>query len=458
MTSLLWFRRDLRLGDHPALAAAAQHGDVLGVFVVDDALLGPAGAPRRQFLVGCLSELSNQLNGRLKIVHGQPKSVIPRLAREVEASAVHVSADYGPYGRRRDKEVREALAGDDVELVETGSPYAIAPGRVVKPDGTGYSVFAPFFRAWTDHGYRAPATSGSGVQWIDPEDVGGPARYDLASIPSHVPAGTSLPEPGETAAIAAWHHFLEDCVADYDTERNRPDHPGTSWMSPYLKWGCLHPRTLLADLARHRNAGAAAYRRELAFREFYADLLFRQPDGYKVSSDPVIDKLTWDTGAEADRRFEAWKSGHTGYPYIDAGMRQLLADGWIHNRVRMGVASFLIKDLHLAWQLGARHFMRYLVDGDIASNSLNWQWVAGSGSQAAPYYRVFNPVLQGTKFDPDGEYVRKYVPELRSVPGKAVHTPWDLPAGPPHDYPARIVEHDEERRETLQRWSNRPTS
>lgn len=227
-------------------------------------------------------------------------------------------------------------------------------------------------------------------------------------------------------------------------------------MSPYLKWGCIHPRTMLADLGRLRSRGAAAYRRELAWREFYADLVFHRPDSLRRSIDPVVDTMTWDTGTEADARLTAWQQGQTGYPYIDAGMRQLLAEGWIHNRVRMGVASFLIKDLHVPWQRGAAHFLRHLVDGDVSSNNHGWQWVAGSGPQAAPFFRIFNPIGQGEKHDPDGDYVRTYVPELRTVAGKAVHRPWELPGGVPQGYPERIVDHAAERAESLLRWEHRP--
>jgi deoxyribodipyrimidine photo-lyase len=265
-----------------------------------------------------------------------------------------------------------------------------------------------------------------------------------------------LIEPGEKAAHRTWRAFLDQASAHYDDERNRPDHPGTSRMSAYLKWGCLHPRTLLDDLSGHRSPGAAAYQRELAFREFYADQLFHRPDLPQVSADPAIDRLSWDVGEEADRRLAAWKAGRTGYPYVDAGMRQLLTEGWIHNRVRMAVASFLIKDLHLAWQLGAKHFLNHLIDGDVASNTLGWQWVAGAGAQAAPFYRVFNPIGQGEKFDPEGDYVRKYVPELAGVAGKAVHRPWELPRGVPKGYPEPIVDHATERAEALRRFEQRP--
>jgi deoxyribodipyrimidine photo-lyase len=459
MTSptLLWFRRDLRLQDNAALcSAAAENDEVLGVFVADDTLLQPSGAPRRAFLAGCLAALNSSMAGRLLVVHGRPRSIIPTLAAATGARAVHIAADYGPYGRRRDDRVAKVLGHRNVELVTTGSPYAVAPGRVRKSDGTPYAVFTPYYRGWTEHGWRAPAACPE-VSWLDPSTVDIDGAVDTDALAGDVPTGMALPEPGEAAAIRVWQEFLDGHVNDYDADRDRPDHAGTSRISPYLKWGCVHPRTLLADLARRRTSGAASYRRELAWREFYADLVFHRPKALWSSLDPVIDRMSWDTGELAQQRLAAWKAGQTGYPYIDAGMRQLLAQGWMHNRVRMAVASFLVKDLHLPWQAGAAHFMDQLVDGDIASNNHGWQWVAGSGAQASPFFRIFNPITQGEKFDPAGDYVRQYVPELRGIAGKAVHQPWNLAAADrPSGYPEPIVEHAAERAETLQRWESRP--
>jgi deoxyribodipyrimidine photo-lyase len=219
-------------------------------------------------------------------------------------------------------------------------------------------------------------------------------------------------------------------------------------MSPHLKWGEIHPRTMLADLASSRAESAATYRTELAWREFYADVLTRRPDTARKYLRPEFATMEYDEPGEA---FEAWREGRTGYPIVDAGMRQLRATGWMHNRVRMVTASFLVKDLHVEWQHGARHFMRWLVDGDLASNQHGWQWVAGCGTDAAPYFRVFNPTTQGRKFDPDGSYVRRWVEELRDVDPRYVHEPSQDPAGLPSGYPEPIVDHAEERREALAR-------
>jgi deoxyribodipyrimidine photo-lyase len=225
----------------------------------------------------------------------------------------------------------------------------------------------------------------------------------------------------------------------------------TSHLSVHLKWGEIHPRTMLADLAARRSKAAATYRSELAWREFYADVLFQNPRSAREYLRPEYAAMRYDDPGD---RFDAWREGRTGYPIVDAGMRQMRAIGWMHNRVRMIVASFLVKDLHIEWQHGARHFMRWLVDADLPSNQHGWQWVAGSGTDAAPYFRVFNPTTQGAKFDPDGAYVQRWVPELRGLDRKHVHEPWTSPDGVPDGYPERIVDHPAERREALARYED----
>ncbi|TWG96456.1 deoxyribodipyrimidine photo-lyase [Nocardioides sp. J9] len=430
--SILWFRRDLRLGDHPALLAAAADGPVLPVFVLDDALLGPAGAARRAFLVRSLRALDAALREHgpgLVVRHGRPEEVLPELVAEVGASAVHVSADFAPYGSARDARVEEALG--DVPLVRTGSPYAVAPGRLLNGSGQPYKVFTPFFKAWVDHGWRAPAESDPAqVDWVDTS-----GRGTDADLPDEPDLGDmELPPAGEAAALERWEEFRG---TPYDDVRDRPDLDETSRMSPYLRWGAIHPRTMLADLDA-RSTHEATFRKELSWREFHAHVLHFWPESARDYYKPDLKGLPWAEGRERDRLLEAWAQGRTGYPIVDAGMRQLLGEGWVHNRVRMIVASFLVKDLHVEWQHGARHFMRHLVDGDLASNQLNWQWVAGSGTDASPYFRIFNPTTQGKKFDPDGEYIRRWVPELT-----------DPTLG---EYPEPIVDHAEERSSTLEAY------
>jgi deoxyribodipyrimidine photo-lyase len=435
VTTVLWLRRDLRLHDHPALNAAADDGPVVALFVLDQRLLEPAGAPRLAFLYRTLRELDAALRdrgGRLIVRRGDPVKALPRVAREVRASAVHVSADFGPYGRRRDDAVEQALG--DVALVRTGSPYAVAPGRITKGDGSPYRVYTPFYRAWREHGWRAPAASRA-VDWHPDLD-----SVDIPPDP-RLPGTLELPDAGEDAARAAWRAYRRADLSGYDHDRDRPDLDRTSRMSPYLKWGCLHPRTMLADLKPSDDA----YRKELAWRDFYGHVLFHWPDSAREYFLPEMARMPYAAPGDG---FTAWCRGETGYPIVDAGMRQLLAQGWMHNRVRMIVASFLVKDLHVEWQHGARHFMRHLVDGDLASNQHGWQWTAGTGTDAAPYFRVFNPTSQGQRYDPSGDYVRRWVPELRDVAGKAVHEPWRL-TPPPPGYPRPIVDHAHEREVAL---------
>ena len=450
--AVVWFRRDLRVRDQPTFLAAADAAPrALALFVLDPALLDPSGPARRTFLFRALRSLDDALGGRLLVVRGDPADVVPRIAGAVGAGSVHVAADFGPYGTRRDEAVEKALAEDGCTLVRTGSPYAVAPGRVRKADGEPFRVFTPFRRAWATHGWRAPAdTDAATLAWIDPaEKTGGPRAV---RVPDDEPVDAPLPEASEDAALAQWREFLDGPVGEYGSARDRPDRPGTSRMSVHLKYGLVHPRTMLADLAPRRSESAEVYTTELAWRDFYADILHQRPDSARKNYDRAFDALPVASGARARADFDRWREGRTGFPIVDAGMRQLRAQAWMHNRVRMIVASFLVKDLHLPWWWGARHFMQLLVDGDLASNQHGWQWTAGSGTDASPYFRVFNPITQGERFDPQGDYVREFVPELRDVAGKAVHQPWALPGGIPEGYPEPMVDHRAERLEALARY------
>lgn len=421
MTAILWFRRDLRLGDNPALLAAAADGPVVPLFVVDPALRD-ASANRRAYLARSLARLDEQLEGRLAVRTGAPEEVLPQVAHETGAGSVHVTADTAPYGLARDDRVERALG--DVPLLRTGSPYAVTPGRVRTGGGAAYQVFTPFLRAWAEHGWRAPAPRIE-PDWVD---------LDGEELPADTTA-IDLPEAGEAAALATWRKFLDERLADYPEDRDRPDRPGTSHLSVALRWGEIHPRTLLADLAE-RPAGAAAaaaarFRAELAWREFHADMLWHRPLARHQPLRAEFARMQTDDPGES---FAAWCAGRTGFPIVDAGIRQLVSTGWMHNRVRMVTASFLVKDLHVQWTHGARFFLDHLLDGDVAQNQLNWQWVAGCGADASPWFRVFNPDAQRARFDPLGDYVRRWVPEID---------------GP--DYPDPIVDHAAERREALDR-------
>jgi deoxyribodipyrimidine photo-lyase len=454
MSSVLWLRRDLRRRDLPALGAAADAASdrtVLPLVVLDPALVRSASPARVAALLQALEAAREAYDGALVVRHGSPADVVPQVAREAGAGSVHVSAETRPFGRGRDDQVRSALTALDVPLIATGSPYAVTPGRIRSASGTPYRVFTPFARAWRDHGWPRPAADPAGVRWA--------SHVASDALPEGLARGSAqLPPVGEPAALDRWASFCEDGLADYADLRDRPDLDGTSQLSVQLAFGTVHPRTLLADLAAHpasRSPGAQAFVTELAWREFYADVLWHHPgsawsdlrDGLAglAYQDPASD-------AAAAAAFDAWRAGRTGYPFVDAGMRQLLATGWMHNRVRMVTASFLVKDLHQWWAHGARHFFAHLRDADLASNSHGWQWVAGTGTDAAPYVRVFNPVTQGRRFDPDGDYVRRWVPELRHLLGPSAHEPWRTPDGYAEGYPTRLVDHAAEREEALARY------
>lgn len=461
MPVVMWFRRDLRRRDHPALARAVAAAESAGTSLLPLFVLIPGawqrlGAPARTYLSGSLAALAADL-GSLHVRSGSPEQVLADLAEELGPLEVHVTGASTPAGMARDRRAASALDACGSQLIATGTDYAVAPGSVRKADGSAYRVFSPFHRAWLAAGWPAPAPTPDRVPILElPGDPlpdpaaalsGGSAAQEPAAGGS-VATGFDLPEAGEAAALRRWEVFRTEQLAEYARLRDRPDLPATSRLSIALRWGGLHPRTLLAALDAERDARFAA---ELCWREFSADVLFHNPTSRTQSLDPAYDRIATDSGPEADELFEAWALGRTGYPFVDAGMRQLRAEGWMHNRARMVAASFLVKDLHLPWWRGEREFMRWLADGDPASNALNWQWVAGSGPDAAPYVRVFNPVLQGQRFDPDGAYVRRYVPELAHLAGAAVHEPWTVLDGHLHGYPEPIVDHAEERAEALRR-------
>ena len=444
---MVWFRRDLRLEDHPAIAAAHAQGEVVPVFVVDPLLVAGSGSPRLAYMSAALHSLDAQLGGGLVVRHGDPADVIPQLAAETRADTVFVSRDFGPYGRRRDAAVAAQLTTDGRALRGVGSPYAVDPGRVTKADGTSYAVFTPFSKVWAATGSPAWSTpdatpAAAAVNWVGATAIASDGPFVTAT-------GSSAPLPAADAAAvtAQWVTFRDGGLDQYDSQRDLPAVEGTSRLSAALRWGLVHPRRLIADLGPER--GHTVFRSELAWRDFYADVLFRRPDTAWRNLQASMDAMVVDTDERAHQRFAAWCSGRTGYPIVDAGMRQLLATGWMHNRVRMIVASFLVKDLHLPWQWGARHFMAHLVDGDLASNNHGWQWAAGTGTDAAPYFRVFNPTSQSERFDPDGDYLRRWVPELASLDRKTIHQPGLLR---PASYPDPIVDHGIEREEALRRY------
>lgn len=458
-TVIWWLRRDLRLADNLALGAAlAQAGRVIPVFVLDTALLeGPSSSPTRTaFLLGGLRALDADLRARgsrLVVRRGRPGDVLAQLVAETGATAVYAEEDYSPYAKRRDDEV-----AFDVPLRFAGSTAVRPPGTVLKPDGTPYTVFTPFSRAWLaqrlpDAGDLRPAPD----TLPDPGDVPGEPLPELPALPAAVPF-----PPGEAEGQQRLARFTAGLIAEYGEARHRLDLEGTSRLSPYLRFGMISPRAaVVAARSAQRAAqgagsqdGAGVWLSELIWRDFYIHILDHFPHVVREAFKPSLRAISWRNDAT---EVAAWCAGKTGYPVVDAAMRQLAESGWMHNRARMIAASFLVKDLLIDWRWGERWFMRCLVDGDPAANNGGWQWTAGTGTDAAPYFRIFNPVAQGQKFDPDGGYVRRWVPELRGVPDRAIHEPWLLSAAEQRaagcvlgrDYPLPIVDRAHTRERAL---------
>jgi len=459
-TALLWYRRDLRVTDHPALTrTAAEFDRAVPVFVLDDALRNGrfCSAARETFMLGCLRALDAALEERgsgLVIRHGRPERELVALAGEAGAEAVLWTSDVSPYARARDERVKQALHEAGVRALPQGGNYVVDISKPRTQSGRPFSVFSPFHRLWRGIErrpvHRAPAR-------LAPL----PRALRKGRLPAP-PVGGELSEPhcepGEPAARAALAAWLDGPIDHYAERQNGIARMGTSGLSPYLRWGCLSPAECEARAARRGGAGASAWIRQLCWRDFYAHVLLLNPDNARLEYQPRYRGLDWNDDHDA---LDAWREGRTGYPLVDAGMRQLARTGWMHNRARLVVGSFLTKDLHLDWRAGERHFEALLLDGEPAQNNGNWQWVTSVGVDPAPYFRrIFNPVLQQQKFDPDGDYVRRWVPELRDVPDERLAEPWKMSeveqaaAGCVigRDYPAPIVDHAEERRRAIERY------
>jgi deoxyribodipyrimidine photo-lyase len=436
--NIIWFRRDLRIGDHPALLEAIKNSDeIVPLFILDKEQIDEAGAKLLAYMGQSLRALDESLGNKLHIIEGDQVEVLKDLIARYNVKEVHISDEYERYGAARDARVEAA----GIPLVRTGSPYAVKPGRVVKPsDATPYRVYTPFYRAWRTHGYREPVAAPKEIKAPTP-----PAEYrKFPDFP--FPDGVQIIEAGEAAALRRFKEFKKKGLDSYDENRNFASIDGTSKMSTYLKFGEIHPRTLLSGL--DETKAQDTFRKEIAWREFYADVLFNNPDTDTEYYAPRFKEMRYD---KPGKQFQLWCEGKTGYPFVDAAMRQLLVEGWMHNRTRMVVASFLVKDLHLEWQLGERFFAEHLVDYDVASNAHGWQWTAGTGTDASPYYRVFNPIEQGRRFDENGDYIRRYVPELAHLSAAEIHEPWLFLDGYSHGYPERVVDHAVERIESLER-------
>jgi len=438
-TAIVLFNRDLRLRDNPALAAAAKADRTVPLFVLDERLLGSRfAAPNRvAFMLEALRDLDRSLRragARLYVRRGDPVAEAISVAAECGATELHAAADWSAYARRREERLRAACERERIAFHVHPGTTVVAPGTVTPTGGDHFKVFTPFHRSWADVPLRPRATT--------------PRRLSLPSrlAGGHLPAAESLlrgspsrqrAAGGEGEGRRLMRAFLRGGLAGY--EAHHDDLPGdaTSSLSPYLRFGCISPLELLNE-ARSRPGGAA-FARQICWRDFHHQVLAAFPTPPRRDYPPRGDR--W---SRSRRAFEAWREGRTGYPIVDAAMRQLLDEGRMHNRARMIAASFLTKDLYLDWRWGAEHFWDLLSDGEIANNAGNWQWIAGTGNDTRPN-RIFNPLRQAHRFDPEGEYVRRYLPELEAVGGSSVHEPWRLPAGRRRglDYPEPIVDHDE---------------
>ncbi len=456
-TAIHWFRRDLRVTDNVALSEAARRAEtVIPVFIFEDAFrTGPdVGAARLAFLLQSVESLRKnlfELGYALIVRCGKSEEILPQLCREAGAQAVFANKRYEPYAQRRDERVAGALLNIGVGFENFKDAVIWEEEEILTQAGKPYTVFTPYSKAWKARPIPPPtprlkrATSSQTLIASDPLPVSpADAGYPLTQ---------TLPTAGERAAAEQLRKFLSGPVHEYANARNYPAVEGTSNLSPHLRVGTIGVRTILAELkkAGGKKAGAGngadVFLNELIWREFYLQVLHNFPQVTKGAFRPEYDRLAWSENRE---HFQAWCEGRTGYPIVDAAMRCLNATGMMHNRLRMIVAMFLTKDLLIHWQWGERYFMRQLVDGDMAANNGGWQWSAGTGTDAAPYFRIFNPVSQAEKFDADGEFVRRWIPELRDFMEGTIHQPWVNPLLlAKSKYPERIVLHEQQREKCL---------
>ncbi|MDY0813947.1 deoxyribodipyrimidine photo-lyase [Kitasatospora purpeofusca] len=421
--SIALFTQDLRLHDNPVLHAARTSADQVVPLFVSDPAVEAAGfaAPNRQaFLADCLTDLDASLRGigsRLTVRRGEAAEQTARVAAEAGAATVHVAAGVTAFAQRREERLR-TLLGDRLH-VHDASVTVLPPGRVTPAGRDHYAVFTPYHRAWQEAPRRTVLSAPRALS--TPDGI----RSDTLLVDGATSPG--LPPGGESAGRTRWRRWDIDAYADIHDDLAADD---TSRLSPYLHFGCLSPTELVTRALRHDGPGAQAFVRQLVWRDFHHQVLAARPDAAHHDYRARDDRWHHDE-AEA----EAWRQGRTGYPIIDAGMRQLAHEGWMHNRARLLTASFLAKNLYLDWRVGAAHFLSLLVDGDVANNQLNWQWVAGTGTDTRPN-RVLNPLRQADRYDPDGAYVRRWVPELAHLPGPSVHRPWLFTA----DYPEPVLD------------------
>ncbi|HYV17414.1 MAG TPA: deoxyribodipyrimidine photo-lyase [Verrucomicrobiae bacterium] len=458
--TIVWLRQDLRLADQPALAAAAERGGpVVPLYLHAPEEEGdwPPGSASRFWLHHSLTALDSdlrRLGSRLVVRRGASLPNLLDVARRTGANAMHLCTRTEPLARIRDGLVRRELEAAGIEVVPFNGHLLYEPEIVKTRGGDPFKVFTPFWNACRALGdplppRPAPSRLEAPPAWPVSETIAG---LGLLPQPDWAEGMRFAWRPGERGAQQRLAEFLRDGVNDYATGRDRPAAAGTSRLSPHLHFGEISPRQVF-DAARDRN-GSAAWLREIGWREFAHHVLHHFPHTPEKPLRPEFDRFPWRRDPD---RLAAWQRGRTGYPIVDAGMRELWKTGWMHNRVRMIVASFLVKDLLVTWQEGAAWFWDTLVDADLANNTLNWQWTAGCGADAAPYFRIFNPILQGRRFDPEGEYVARFVPELLRLPASHRHTPWLAPARAleeaelvlDEDYPRPIVDHETARKRAL---------
>ena len=449
-----WFRRDLRLADNPALthAAAASGGNVLPMFVVDPTLTrsGRVGVNRLAFLFARLATLDAELRAigsGLIILHGDPRTVIPAYAAAHAVNLVTWQADPTPWGAARDQAVAAALRGRGIATHTADTQILVPVAAVRTGSGTPYTVFTPFAKRWRQLLQVPTALVVPSLQRTD-------AHAETAALPE-LPATTiAIPETSAAYANRLLQRFAQSPIATYHTGRDLMAQAGTSMLSPYIRFGTVSIQACARAALAHASAGADVWLTELAWRDFYAHIAAHFPHIRTGAYRPQYDALAWQNDPAL---FAAWCRGQTGYPIVDAAMRQLTTTGWMHNRARMIVASFLTKDLLIDWRWGERFFMQHLLDGDTPSNNGGWQWAASTGTDAQPYFRIFNPSSQGERFDPDGQYVKRFVPELATLPAKLIHAPWLMTPQQERmfgvelgvTYPRPVVDHAQQRQAAL---------
>lgn len=453
----MWFRRDLRVEDNPALHAAANSGHpVIPLFVwhVDEQDPWAPGMGSQRRLRESLRRLASDLEAmgsRLVLREGPPDAVFDELLSEIDVAAVYWNRRLEPYERQIETKLTERLESRGVDVESFNGNLLIDPEGFFNKSGEPYRVFTPFWKAcreaFSPRGPALPRHHLAAPDYWPPSRLAGDgARLQGAGGEGNSGAG----EATSRREMQTLDERLRDIVPDYEKLRDRPDHDGTSRLSDRLHFGEVSPRQVRHVAERRGRSGAddsaEAFVRQLGWREFGHYLLYHYPETTDRPMRREFENFPWKEDPSAA---DAWKTGTTGYPFVDAGMRQLARTGWMHNRVRMVVASFLVKHLLQPWQIGARHFWEHLVDADLANNTLGWQWVAGCGADAAPYFRIFNPVLQGEKFDPAGKYVREWIPEIADLPARWIHKPWQAPKKALEeagvrlgtDYPRPIVDH-----------------